>query len=31
MAMGGNSAVDVRRYASMTKLSEGGTPVQGTN
>ena len=30
MAMTGNSAVDIRRHASMTKLSEGGTPVQGT-
>ena len=30
MAVSGNSAVDIRRHASVTKLSECGTPVQGT-
>ena len=30
MAMTGNTAVGIRRHASMTKLSNGGTPVHGT-
>ena len=30
MAMSGNSVVDIRRHASITKLSDCGTLVQGT-
>ena len=29
MAMSDNGAVDIRRHASMTKLSDGGSPVRG--